>query len=51
VGAQNRTQPLRAAETWLWSGPVGHLVGGSLDFAQALYRYLRSRANGRRAAR
>ena len=23
----------RRAEAWLWTGPVGHLVGGALDFA------------------
>jgi hypothetical protein len=38
---------MRRAETWLWSGPVGHLVGGTLDFAQALARYARARARGR----
>jgi hypothetical protein len=50
VGALNRTLPLRALEIWLWSGPVGHLVGGSLDFAQALARYLRSRRRAGRTA-
>jgi hypothetical protein len=49
VGALNRTRPLRALEIWLWSGPVGHLVGGALDFAQALARYLRSRQREGRA--
>ncbi|HEY2768248.1 MAG TPA: hypothetical protein VGI76_08320 [Solirubrobacteraceae bacterium] len=33
----------RRAEGWLWTGPVGHLVGGGLDLAQALLRYYRSR--------
>jgi hypothetical protein len=34
----------RRLETWLWTGPVGHLAGGALDFAQALARYMRARA-------
>ncbi|HEX5310140.1 MAG TPA: hypothetical protein VFW38_13810 [Solirubrobacteraceae bacterium] len=34
-------------ETWLWSGPVGHLVGGTLDFAEAMLRYYRARWHGR----
>jgi hypothetical protein len=38
---------LHAAETWLWTGPVGHLLGGTLDFAQALARYALARASGR----
>lgn len=29
-------------ETWLWTGPIGHLLGGCLDFAVALVRYRRS---------
>jgi hypothetical protein len=33
-------------ETWLWTGPIGHLVGGTLDFAQALARYLLARVRG-----
>jgi hypothetical protein len=37
-------------ETWLWTGPVGHLLGGALDFTQALARYLLARAR-RRAIR
>jgi hypothetical protein len=34
-------------ETWLWTGPIGHLIGGALDFGQALARYLLTRALGR----
>jgi hypothetical protein len=33
-------------ETWLWTGPLGHLLGGALDFGQALARYLLARARG-----
>jgi hypothetical protein len=32
--------PLARAETWLLTGPVGHLVGGTIDFLEALARYL-----------
>jgi hypothetical protein len=34
-------------ETWLWTGPIGHFVGGGLDFVHALARYLLARARGR----
>jgi hypothetical protein len=30
-------------ETWLWTGPAGHFVGGTLDFAQALAHHLLAR--------
>jgi hypothetical protein len=36
-------------ETWLWTGPVGHLVGGTLDFAEALLRWHRARRSRWRA--
>ncbi|MGP0100538.1 MAG: hypothetical protein ACLPUT_02815 [Solirubrobacteraceae bacterium] len=39
--------PLRRCEAWLWTGPAGHLAGGSLDFVAALARYLLARARGR----
>ncbi|HEV3046900.1 MAG TPA: hypothetical protein VGY13_06010 [Solirubrobacteraceae bacterium] len=35
--------PPRRAETWIWTGPLGHLVGGSLDLLAALVRYRRAR--------
>jgi len=44
MAPRSRTRLLRGAETWLWIGPVGHLVGGSLDFLEALSRYLLARA-------
>jgi hypothetical protein len=37
----NRSQRV---EAWLWTGPVGHLIGGALDFAEALLRYYRKRS-------
>jgi hypothetical protein len=42
-----RIKPPRRAETWLWTGPVGHLLGGSLDFLEALARYVIARVRGR----
>ncbi|HEU0249680.1 MAG TPA: hypothetical protein VFR48_03050 [Solirubrobacteraceae bacterium] len=33
----------RHLETWLWTGPIGHLLGGALDLAEALLRYYRTR--------
>jgi len=33
-------------ETWLWTGPVGHLLGGGLDVAQGLLAYIRTRKAG-----
>ncbi|HEV2975238.1 MAG TPA: hypothetical protein VGX69_09635 [Solirubrobacteraceae bacterium] len=29
----------RRVESWLWTGPVGHLLGGALDVAEALVRH------------
>jgi hypothetical protein len=37
----------RRVETWAWTGPLGHLAGGGLDFLEALARYLLARARGR----
>jgi uncharacterized membrane-anchored protein len=42
-----RTPRHRRAETWAWTGPLGHLVGGAFDFLAALARYLLARAQGR----
>ncbi|MGA2455198.1 MAG: hypothetical protein ABSG93_16935 [Solirubrobacteraceae bacterium] len=41
------TPSRRRIAAWLWTGPLGHLVGGSLDFATALTRYALARARGR----
>jgi hypothetical protein len=30
-------------ETWLWTGPAGHLLGGTLDLLEALARHLLAR--------
>jgi hypothetical protein len=37
----------RSIEARLWTGPAGHLVGGTLDFLEALARYALARARGR----
>jgi hypothetical protein len=34
---------LRRAEARLWSGRAAHLMGGTLDFVQALARYVIAR--------
>jgi len=34
-------------ETWLVTGPVGHFVGGVLDWSELLLRYWWSRVRGR----
>jgi hypothetical protein len=46
--ARNRS-PISRAEAWLWTGPVGHLVGGALDLLEAVVRYQVQRARRRRA--
>jgi len=33
--------------TWLVTGPVGHLVGGVMDWGELLGRYWWARARGR----
>jgi hypothetical protein len=47
TGAARARGPARRLETWLWTGPLGHLLGGALDFAHALARYLFARIRGR----
>jgi hypothetical protein len=48
---RSRSRPRRAArrlEASLLTGPLGHLLGGTLDLGRALARYLLARARGRR---
>jgi len=47
MGTPPRISPQRRAETWLWNGPIGHLLGSSLDLLEALARYALKRARGR----
>jgi len=52
VKARGNGRPRGRLETWLWTGPVGHLLGGLLDVAQGLFVYLRKRkADGARSPR
>jgi hypothetical protein len=44
--ARRSTAALRRVEARLWSGRAAHLVGGTLDFLQALARYLLARRRG-----
>jgi len=46
--ARGNAPPHRRFETWLWTGPVGHLLGGALDVTQGLIGYLRARQAGDR---
>jgi len=43
-----RPSAWQRAETWLWTGPVGHLVGGALDLMGALAVYWFGRARDSR---
>ncbi|MHB8490630.1 MAG: hypothetical protein ACYDA6_00225 [Solirubrobacteraceae bacterium] len=50
-GARVLSRPrasLRHAEGLLWTGTVGHLVGGFLDFAEGMARYAHMRITGDR---
>ncbi|HKH79385.1 MAG TPA: hypothetical protein VJ996_05140 [Solirubrobacteraceae bacterium] len=51
AGAARDRAPHRPIETWLWTGPLGHLIGGGFDFGQALGRYLLARARGQSTVR
>ena len=37
----------RRLETWFWTGPLGHLLGGGIDFFRALAGYLLARFRAR----
>jgi len=41
--------PGRRAQAWLWTGPVGHFVGGALDLLAALAGYALLRVRDRAA--
>jgi hypothetical protein len=49
VTARRYRAALRRTEARLWSGRAAHLLGGTLDFVQALARYLLARRRGRAA--
>jgi hypothetical protein len=44
------TSTHRRLETWFWTGPLGHLLGGGLDFVRALAGYLLARSRARSTA-
>lgn len=49
--AQTPRRPRRRRlESWLWTGPLGHLAGGTIDFLVALARYWIARARRARSA-
>jgi hypothetical protein len=49
--ARPRVAPYRRLEAWLWTGPAGHLLGGTLDFIVALARYRIARVRRGRTIR
>jgi hypothetical protein len=53
VKPHSSTSFARRLETWLWTGPLGHLLGGALDVAQALGGHLlrTQKAGARRSSR
>ncbi|HTA35804.1 MAG TPA: hypothetical protein VK761_03725 [Solirubrobacteraceae bacterium] len=50
---RSRASTVRRVETWLWTGPLGHLLGGALDVAEALGGHLlrKQKAGARRSSR
>jgi hypothetical protein len=44
MSVRRKRRRRRRLETWLWTGPLGHLVGGALDLCEALLRYGLARA-------
>jgi hypothetical protein len=47
VSATSRPPAHRRFAAWLWTGPLGHLLGGGLDLLEALGRYWLARLRGR----
>jgi hypothetical protein len=50
VPSRSSSARLRRLRARLWTGPVGHLLGGALDLLGALTRYALARARGRTLA-
>jgi hypothetical protein len=46
MSAPLHTSRSERVERWLWTGPIGHLAGGTLDVLEALARHLLARARG-----
>jgi hypothetical protein len=47
MASWQRQPALKRLETWLWTGPVGHLLGGAADVAQALGSHALARVRAR----
>src|SRR5205823_2564189 len=47
VRTSHRSSPARRVETWLWTGPAGHLAGGALDLLSALVHHRLAHARSR----
>ena len=45
--AARRLSPLTRASAWLYTGPVGHLYGGLVDWVSLVGRLLLARARER----
>jgi len=43
VAGPGGSSTVRRLETWLWTGPPGHLIGGAIDFSVVLARALLAR--------
>jgi hypothetical protein len=43
VPGRARFSTLRRLEAWFWTGPLGHLLGGLIDFSVLLGRALWAR--------
>ncbi|HEV2979864.1 MAG TPA: hypothetical protein VGX51_00415 [Solirubrobacteraceae bacterium] len=44
MSARRGRAAARRLETWVWTGPFGHLVGGGLDLGEVFARYGLARA-------
>jgi hypothetical protein len=48
VSLARRPRSRTRAEAWLWTGPLGHLLGGLLDLSGALIGYAIARSRSAR---
>ena len=47
MAGRARFSRMRRLEAWLWTGPLGHLLGGAIDFSVLLARALWARRTAR----
>jgi hypothetical protein len=45
--SDDSVRPVERLATWLVTGPLGHLAGGTMDWTEMLVRYWWSRLRGR----